>query len=145
MFAWVRRLLPSHAVPRSPAVTPEQVNELRQQIADVRAWLAEVEAKLDRSTLSQPKAAPLTTDEYIERATSATQVYKALEPELGVDRRTILARVERIVRAHGFAESIPDWGTSLVLAKHLAGRTEDGTRRIVAAIAELDTPVGAGA
>lgn len=143
MFDWVARLA-RHAVPRGTAVTPEQVNELRQQIADVRAWLSEVESKL--ASHSEHRAIPaMSVDEQIEAATSATQVYKSLERELGVDRRTILARVERIVRAHGFAESIPDWGTSLVLAKHLAGRTEDGERRIVAAIAALDTPVGAGA
>jgi hypothetical protein len=143
MFAWVRGLFAPHAVPRSEAVTPAQIGEFRQQLSDVRAWLAELESRIERASAA-PKAAPLSVDEQIAEADTATRVYKALEPELGVDRRTILARVERLVKAHSLAERFPNWGTDVALAKYLAERVGD-ERRISVAIRELGKPLEAGA
>jgi hypothetical protein len=136
MFAWLGRALAPQAVLRSIAMHTQEIATIRQQLADIRAWLAETEHKLDRMTLA-PKAAPLSTDEIIAAASSATAVYKSLEQELGVDRRTILARVERLVKAHNLAERFPEWGTDLKLAKYLAERVDGDRRRITVALEAL--------
>lgn len=109
------------------------LDEVRNQISDIRAWLAEVEVKLDRF-----KAVPTTTvDEDVAAAGSVTAVHKALERELGVDRRTVLSYVERLVKAHGVAEKLPDWSTNLRFAKYVAQREANGKVRLANAMAAL--------
>lgn len=122
------------AVTLSAAIAA-QTNDIRQSIADMRVALAELEARLDRLT----KAAPASTvDEDIADADSATRVYKALERELGLDRRTILSKVERVVKAFGLERQFPDWSTDVKLARYMASKNETGTRRLVAALALLE-------
>ena len=114
------------------------VDETRKQISDVRAWLADVEAKLDRVSTTVSKLPTSTVDEDVAAATSATQVQKALERELGIDSRTVLAKVERVVKAHGIDAKIPDWSTNLRLAKYLAERQPSGNVRLVDALFALN-------
>jgi hypothetical protein len=70
-------------------------------------------------------------DEDVAAATSATAVQRALERELGIDRRTVLAKAERLVKAHGIDQKLPDWSTNLRLWKHLAERMPTGNTRLV--------------
>ena len=119
---------------------PQWLLDTRNQIADVRAWLAEVEAKLDtaEAAAKQPVRVPTApVDEEVAAATSVTQVHKALERELGIDRRTVLTKVERVVRAHGIDAKIPDWSTNVRLAKYLAERQPSGNARLVEALLAL--------
>jgi len=111
--------------------TPSWVAETRKQIDDVRAWLAEVETKLDRFHAATAPIIVASIDEDVAAATSATAVQKALERELGIDRRTVLAKAERLVRAHRLDERIPDWSTNLRLWKYLADRMPSGNTRLV--------------
>ena len=118
------------------------LDEVRNQISDIRAWLADVEIKLERFESSR-KAVPTTTvDEDVAAAGSVTAVHRALERELGVDRRTVLARVEHLVKAHGVAEKLPGWSTDLRFAKYVATREANGKLRLVNA---LDALKGAAA
>jgi hypothetical protein len=112
-----------------------QTNDIRQAISDMRVALVELETRLDRLTKQAPAQS---VDEYIDAADTATRVYKALEPELGLDRRTILAKVERVVKAHQLERQFPDWSTNVRLAKYLASRNPAGARRLVAALAQLE-------
>ena len=114
------------------------VDETRKQISDVRAWLADIEARLDQLSTTVSKLPTATVDEDVAAATSATQVQKALERELGIDRRTVLAKVERVVKAHGIDAKIPDWSTNLRLAKYLAERQPSGNVRLVDALFALN-------
>lgn len=108
-----------------------RLDNLAQVIADAQAELADLQLAATR--FKQPVPGQ-TVDEYIDQADSATRVYKALEPELGVDRRTILSYVERIVRFYELSTRFPEYGTNLALAKYLASRNPKGQRRIVAAL-----------
>jgi hypothetical protein len=114
-------------------------DEVRKQIADVRAWLGEVDSKLDRfeATRKAAVATTSTVDEDVAAAESATGVQKALERELGVDRRTIRAYAERVVKAHGVAEKLPDWAISMRFWRYLAARQPDGRVRLQVALDEL--------
>jgi len=125
-------------------------NRLRKFAADLQTLIEcvqylrldalEIAREIDE--LPQPEvhvpSAP-TLDERIALATSVTGVWKALEAEFGVDRRTTYARVERVVLANGLHTKIPDWRTNVGLAKYLAGRaTPNGERRLTLALRELD-------
>lgn len=113
------------------------LDEVRKQIDDIRAWLAEVDSKLSRFE-ALAKAPPTTTvDEDVAAAGSVTAVHKALERELGVDRRTILSYVERLVKAHDIADRLPGWSTDLRFAKYVAAREANGQVRLANAIAAL--------
>jgi len=95
-----------------------------------------------REALQQAPAKPVpTVDEYIAEATSATAIYKAMEGELGIDRRTILARVQRLVLSHGLQKRWPDWSTNVALARSLAQRTPSGEFRLTVALRELESKV----
>jgi hypothetical protein len=113
------------------------VQYLQLIAADARAALATTRAALAQAP---PKPVP-TTDEYIAEATSATAIYKAMEGELGVDRRTILARVERLVLSNGINKRMPDWSTNVKLARSLATRMPNGEFRLTAALRELAAKV----
>lgn len=115
------------------------LDEVRKQIDDIRAWLVDVETKLDRFKAAVPTT---TVDEDVAAAGSVTAVHKALERELGVDRRTVLSRVERLVKAHGVADKLPGWQTDLRFAKYVAQREANGKVRLVNA---LDALKGAAA
>ena len=121
------------------------ISDVRTQISDVRAWLADVEAKLDRVSTTVSKLPTATVDEDVAAAQSVTAVHKALERELGIDRRTVLAKVERVVKAHGIDARLPDWSTNLRLAKYLAERQPSGNVRLVDALFALNAPAKAGA
>ena len=118
--------------------TPSWVAETRKQIEDVKLWLTEVEAKLDRFHTATAPIRVGSVDEDVATATSATAVQKALERELGIDRRTVLAKAERLVRAHGLDEKIPDWSTNVRLWKYLAERQSTGNVRLVDALFALN-------
>lgn len=109
------------------------LDEVRNQISDIRAWLAEVEVKLDRFK----PVVTTTVDEDVAAAGSVTAVHKALERELGVDRRTVLSRVERLVKAHGIEAKLPGWATDLRFAKYVAEREANGQVRLVNALEAL--------
>ena len=110
------------------------VEEIRRNIADIRTWLAEVEAKLPRvQALAEARQSPPPTssvDDDVAAADSPTRVQKALERELKVDRRTIYAYVERIVEAYGMAAKYPDWRTDVAFWKQMAQRDASGKTRI---------------
>lgn len=110
------------------------LDEVRKQIDDIRAWLVDVESKLDRFKVAVPTT---TVDEDVASAGSVTAVHKALERELGVDRRTVLARVERLVKAHGVEAKLPGWSTDLRFAKYVAEREANGKVRLANAIDAL--------
>lgn len=110
------------------------LDEVRKQIDDIRAWLVDVESKLDRFKVAVPTT---TVDEDVAAASSVTAVHKALERELGVDRRTVLARVERLVKAHGIEAKLPGWSTDLRFAKYVAEREANGKLRLANAIDAL--------
>ena len=110
------------------------LDQVLSQITDVRAWLAEVETRIERLKSVAPTS---TVDEDVAAAGSVTAVHKALERELGVDRRTVLSYVERLVKAHGVAEKVPDWSTNLKFAKYCAAREANGKVRLRNAIDAL--------
>lgn len=110
------------------------LDEVRKQIDDIRAWLVDVESKLDRFKVAVPTTS---VDEDVAAAGSVTAVHKALERELGVDRRTVLARVERLVKAHGIEAKLPGWSTDLRFAKYVAEREANGKVRLANAIDAL--------
>ena len=110
------------------------LDEVRKQIDDIRAWLVDVETKLDHFKAAVPTT---TVDEDVAAAGSVTAVHKALERELGVDRRTVLSRVERLVKAHGVADKLPGWQTDLRFAKYVAQREANGKLRLVNALDAL--------
>lgn len=109
------------------------LDEVRNQISDIRAWLSEVEIKLDRFK----PIVPTTVDEDVAAAGSVTAVHKALERELGVDRRTVLERVKRLVKVHGIEAKLPGWSTDLRFAKYVAEREANGKVRLANAIDAL--------
>lgn len=114
--------------------------ETRKALGQVLEYLAVVEAKLndlERQGLTTVLPPTSTVDERIAQAETATAIYKALEPELGVDRRTLLSRVERLVKAHSLEAQFPEWGRDVKLARYLAERLPSGKRRIVEAIDSL--------
>jgi len=123
--------------------TPSWVAETRKQIDDVRAWLADIESKLDRFSTSVGKLPTLTVDEMVAAAESATTVQKALERELGIDRRTVLAKAERLVKAHGLDAKMPDWSTNVRLWKYLAERQPSGNIRLIDGLFALKSEVAA--
>jgi hypothetical protein len=118
---------------------PDWTAEVRSQIADVRAWLADVEQKLDRVSTVVSKLPTTTVDEDVAAATSATAVQKALERELGIDRRTVLAKAERVVKAHDVEAKLPGWSTDLRFWKYLAERQPSGNVRLIDALFALST------
>jgi len=113
------------------------LTETRANLLVMREYIDAAMARIDL-LIAEPAPAPVpSVDEYVASATSATAVWKALEPELGVDRRTLLTRVERLVAAHGLVARFPNWSTDLKLAKYLAERTPSGKRRLVEALEAL--------
>ena len=136
MFAWVRGMLAPRAVPNGvPIVDTSYVEEIRRNIADIRSWLSEVEAKLPRTqVLAQVVPAPakppiderIAIDREVRAAVSPTGVQKALEREFKVDRRTIYAYVERLVEAYGQQAKYPDWRTDENFWKRWAERDASG-------------------
>jgi len=137
MFAWVARAFAGHAVPTESLVpvSDTYIEEVRKTIADIRTWLAEVEAKLPRTqALAQVEVRPApptnSVDDDIREADSPTRVQKALEREFKVDRRTIYAYVERIVEAYGMSAKYPDWRTDVAFWKQMAARDASGKTRI---------------
>ena len=113
-------------------------DEVRKNIADIRAWLSEVESKLDRFDQVRRAAPPtVTVDESVTEATSATRVQKALEREFGIDRRTVLQRAERLVKAYGLDQQFPDWSTDVEFWRKLAERGPDGQTRLARGLASL--------
>lgn len=132
-----RARLPFH---RSNQMQPHPyLAETRKALDSIMEYLAIVDAKLSALERDPASLLPPTpsVDERIAEATSATQVYKALETEFGVDRRTLYGRVERIVKAHGLEAKFPDWGRDVALAKYLASRNDQGKRRLLAALEAL--------
>jgi hypothetical protein len=128
---------------RASMLTPADahyISELRQQIADVRAWAAEVEGRLDRlEAAGKPdKGSTMTVDDEVAAADRATRVQKALEREFGYDRRTIRTMAERLVKAHGAERQVPNWATSTEFWKYLAQRNATGATRLAAGIAALE-------
>lgn len=117
---------------------PAWAATILQNIADIRVYLAEAEQEVRRhsSTAVSEKPATMTIDEEIAAADSVTRVHKALEREYGVDRRTIYARVERVVRAYKLGVV-----TDLVLNKRLATRDEQGELPLTRALRKLDAGV----
>ena len=113
-------------------------DDVRKQIADIRAWLSEVESKLDRFEVARkaPVMVP-TVDEDIAEASSATRVQKILEREFGIDRRTVLQRAERLVKAYGLDAKVPDWSTNVEFWRKLAERGPDGQTRLARGLASL--------
>lgn len=112
-------------------------DEVRKQISDIRSWLVEVESKLDRFQAVRTAPPTESVDESVATAGSVTAVHKALERELGVDRRTVLAKVERLVKAHGIDAKLPGWSTDLRFAKYVAEREANGKIRLVNALDAL--------
>lgn len=112
--------------------------ETRKALTQVLDYLAVVDAKLTALEAEYQAGPPVSTvDERIAAAETATAIYKALEPELGVDRRTLLGRVERLVKAHNLEGQFPEWSRDVKLARYLAERLPDGRRRIVSATESL--------
>jgi hypothetical protein len=113
-------------------------DEVRKNIADIRAWLSEVESKLNRFEAVRQAAPPAASiDESIGEATSATRIQKALEREFGIDRRTVLQRAERLVKAYGLDKDFPDWSTDVDFWRKLAERSPDGQTRLARGLAAL--------
>lgn len=121
-------------------VVEEYVRETRAALVAMR--LALTEAKRATAKPEPVKQAPPTptVDEYIASASSATAIWKALEPEYKVDRRTLLARVERVVKAYDLEDRFPYWSTDLKLARYLAEKV-DGKRRLDTALDGLKVAV----
>jgi|SRR5262245_12232163 len=139
MTAWMqglRALLPFHGV-----TSRMNFAQMHADLMQVREFLVEIERKLEaamKAEMERPKSPPVpTTDEYVAVAETATAVYKALEAELGIDRRTILGKVERLVKAHSLEARFPDYSRSVELAKYLAERMPDGRLRIQHALEAL--------
>lgn len=113
-------------------------DEVRKNISDIRAWLSEVESKLDRFEAVRKAAPPVeSAAEVIATATSATRIQKALEREFGIDRRTVLQRAERLVKAYGLDKQFPDWSTDVEFWQKLAERGPDGQTRLARGLASL--------
>ena len=107
---------------------------VRQNIADIRIWLAEVEARLPAKG-----AAPTTTvDDDVAAADSATRVQKALEREFGVDRRTILQRATTLVEGMQMNRGVPDWTVDVAFWKRLAERDSSGKTRLERGLKHLE-------
>jgi len=133
-------------------VTPAQLSAayteiiaLRAELGEVNAWrettnrkLTALQAKLDALATAKPVLQTSTVDEDVAAADSVTRVHKALERELGVDRRTIYSRVERLVAAHELDKRIPDWQTNVEFARYLAARMPDGRVRLQHALESLE-------
>jgi len=115
-------------------------DEVRKNIADMRIWLTEVEAKLDRI---QPRidavvVDSLSVDRAVAAAESATAVQHALGQEFGIDRRTVLQRAERVVKAYDLMSKLGgDWATDVDFWKAMARRQPDGRVRLAHALATL--------
>jgi hypothetical protein len=113
-------------------------DEVRKNIADIRAWLAEVESKLDRFAQVRAATPPAqAADDQIAEASSATRIQKVLEREFGIDRRTVLQRAERLVKAYGLDRQFPDWSTDVEFWRKLAERSPDGQTRLARGLASL--------
>lgn len=113
-------------------------DEVRKNIADIRAWLSEVESKLDRISTAAGKLPPaLTVDDQVAEANSATRMQRALEREFGIDRRTVLQRAERLVKAYALDQQFPDWSTDVEFWRKLAERGPDGQTRLARGLASL--------
>ena len=118
-------------------------DQVRQNIADMRVWLAEVEAKLPPAT---PRPTPIVTstiEDDVREADSATRIQKALEREFHVDRRTIYGYAERLVAAYQMDRQVPDWSTNVSFWRTLAERSDDGRTRLARGLATLDSKVAA--
>lgn len=107
-------------------------NTVLQNIADIRIWLSEVEARIPREALgpAKPVVPTMSVDEEVAAADSPTRVQKALERELGVDRRTVYQRVETLVEAFQLDRQTPDWRANLGFWKRMAERAPDGKLRM---------------
>ena len=123
-------------------------DEIRQNIADIRVWLTEVEAKLDQfapaaryTRPAGPPVAPPTSsvDEDVAVADSVTRIHKALEREFKVDRRTIYAYIERVVEAYGLHHQVPDWRANIEFHKRFAERDASGKTRLERALIQLNS------
>ena len=140
MFAWLGALRPQRSAPEegtTPMADQAYWDMVLQNIADIRAWLAQVESSVALArVLEQPAAPKLSVDEEIAAADSPTRVQKALEREYHVDRRTIYQRVERVVEAFQLQRQVPDWRENLEFWKYMAERSGD-MRRFDAALAKL--------
>jgi hypothetical protein len=112
--------------------------DIRMGIAEIRTWLSEVERRLDARASYRGKPELPSVDDEIAAATSATQVQKALERELGIDRRTVLGRIERVVKAFRLEQRFPNYTSDLALHKYLAEKDEHGKRRLSTALAMLE-------
>ena len=92
-------------------------DEVRKNIADMRIWLSEVEAKLDRI---QPAVERVVVDSN------------------SIDRRTVLQRAERVVKAYDLMAKLGgDWSTDVEFWRALARRQPDGRVRLAHALATL--------
>jgi len=138
MTAWWRGL--TAALPFHGVTSRMNFAQMHADLMQVREFLVEIERKLEaamKAEMERPKPPVPTTDEYVAVAETATAVYKALEAELGIDRRTILGKVERLVKAHSLEARFPDYSRSVELAKYLAERMPDGRLRIQHALEAL--------
>jgi len=140
MFRWLGALRPQRSdTVEVPTPMPDQAywDMVLNNIADIRTWLAQVEASVQHERVhAEPTAPKATVDEDIAAADSPTRVQKALEREYHVDRRTIYQRVERVVEAYQLGRKVPDWRENLAFWKYMAERTGD-QRRFDAALAQL--------
>jgi hypothetical protein len=112
--------------------------ETRKALTQVLEYLAVVDAKLVALEREYREGPPTSTvDEVIAQAETATAIYKALEPELKIDVRTVKTRLERVVKAHSLEARFPDWSRDVGLARYMVQRLPNGQRRLQAAYEAL--------
>ena len=115
-------------------------DEVRKNIADMRIWLSKVEAKLDRiqPAVERVVVDSNSIDRAVAHAESATAIQHALGQEFGIDRRTVLQRAERVVKAYDLMAKLGgDWSTDVEFWRALARRQPDGRVRLAHALATL--------
>jgi hypothetical protein len=139
MIAWMARLA---AGLRSHGVTlVMDLAQLRSDLSQIRGFLVEVEAKLDRAELeaATPKAVAPSIEERIAAAASSTAVFIAMQADPGyaLDQRTTRGKVERLIAVHGLQVRYPLGSRDVDLAKYLAERMPDGRFRLQHALEAL--------
>jgi beta-lactamase class D len=111
------------------------IAETRSALASIRDYLTHIEARLDELESAKPQL-PSYAEEIAE-ATSTTAVFKVIERRVGLDRRTLLGKLERLVRAHRLEARFPEWSTDVTLARYVAQLEDDGRPRLLVATEAL--------
>lgn len=112
------------------------ISDTRAAIAQIREYLAHIEQRLDH--LEQQAPAVPSYEDQVAEATSTTAIFKIIERRVGLDRRTLLGKAERLVRVYGLADRFPDWSTNIELARYFAElHPTTGKPRLIAAIEAL--------